>query len=140
VKAAAPGLVVRSEHGIVVVDLDGDGFEETGWNLLYLHIATKDRVPEGKWVDVNDNIGHASCEGGTATGTHLHFARKYNGEWLAADGPIPFVMSGWSVVAGTKPYEGMLVKQDKTVLADPVGRAWSQIFRESNVSPTAVGP
>jgi hypothetical protein len=140
VTAAAPGLVVRSDPGIVVVDLDGDGFEETGWNLLYLHIATKDRVPVGKWVDVNDNIGHASCEGGAATGTHLHFARKYNGEWLAADGPIPFVLSGWSVVAGTKPYEGMLVKQDKTILADPVGRAWSQIFRESNVSPTAVGP
>jgi murein DD-endopeptidase MepM/ murein hydrolase activator NlpD len=140
VTAAAPGLVVRSGRGVVVVDLDDDNHEETGWNLLYLHIATKDRVPKDTWLQANDRIGHASCEGGVATGTHLHFARKYNGEWLAADGPVPLVMSGWTTVAGPKPYEGMLVKGDKTIVADPVGQAWSVIFRESNVPFTPVGP
>ncbi len=34
ITAAAPGLVVRSENGEVLVDLDGDGFEQTGWVLL----------------------------------------------------------------------------------------------------------
>jgi murein DD-endopeptidase MepM/ murein hydrolase activator NlpD len=140
VLAAAPGFVARSGQGVVVIDLDGDGFEETGWNILYLHIATKDRVPEKTWVEVNDRIGHASCEGGVATGTHLHLARKYNGEWVAADGPLPFTLGGWTVVAGARPYEGLLVKDGKTIVADPVGQAWSVIFRESNVAPTAVGP
>jgi murein DD-endopeptidase MepM/ murein hydrolase activator NlpD len=132
VVASAPGLVVRSENGVVMVDLDGDGYEQTGWNLLYLHISSKDRVPKGTWLEVNDRIGHASCEGGVSTGTHLHFARKYNGEWVTADGPIPFILSGWRVVAGNKAYEGKLVRGDQTVIADPVGQKWSNIVREKD--------
>lgn len=132
VTAASPGLVVRSFHGAVVVDLDGDGYEQTGWNLLYMHIAEKDRIPVGTWLETDDRIGHASCEGGVSTGTHLHFARKYNGEWVTADGPIPFIISGWRVVAGAKAYEGTLIKDDKTIIADPVGQKWSNIFREEN--------
>jgi LasA protease len=38
VTAVADGLVVRSENGVVVLDLDGDGFEQTGWSVLYLNI------------------------------------------------------------------------------------------------------
>lgn len=132
VVAAAPGLVVRSDNGVVMVDLDGDGYEQTGWNLLYLHIATKDRVEVGTWLELNDRIGHASCEGGVSTGTHLHFARKYNGEWVTADGPIPFIMDGWRVVAGGKAYEGKLVREDLEVIADPLSQAWSNIIREEN--------
>ncbi len=132
VTAAAPGLVVRSENGVVMVDLDGDGYEQTGWNLLYLHIATKDRVPVGTWLETNDRIGHASCEGGVSTGTHLHFARKYNGEWVTADGPIPFVLSGWRVVAGDKPYQGTLVRGDEVIKSDLQGQAWSNIIREED--------
>jgi murein DD-endopeptidase MepM/ murein hydrolase activator NlpD len=140
VTASTAGTVVRSGQGVVVVDLDNDGIEQTGWDLLYLHIAAKDRVPVGKFLEVNDNIGHASCEGGVATGTHLHFARKYNGEWIEADGPIPMILSGWTVVAGAKPYEGLLVKGDKTVIADPVGQAWSVIFRDGGILLTPPGP
>jgi len=132
ITAAAPGLIVRSGNGIVVEDLDGDGYEQTGWNLLYLHVAELDRVQVGTWVQKNDHIGHASCEGGIATGTHLHFARKYNGEWIAADGPIPFDLSGWVVHQGSKPYEGTLTNGSKTIIADPVGQAKSIIFRDPN--------
>lgn len=132
VVAAAPGLVVRAENGAVMVDLDGDGYEQTGWNLLYMHIAKKDRVTAGTWLEQNDHIGHASCEGGVSTGTHLHFARKYNGEWVTADGPIPFVMDGWRVVAGEAPYKGKLVRGDEEVIADQQGQSWSSIIREEN--------
>jgi hypothetical protein len=114
---------------VVVLDLDGDGHEQTGWDLLYLHVATKDRVPLGVWLDAGDLIGHPSCEGGIATGTHLHFARKYNGEWVLADGPLPFTLSGWVAHAGAKPYEGTLTKGDKTVIAQPNGSAETQITR-----------
>ena len=116
----------------MIEDLDGDGYEQTGWDLLYLHIATQDRVPIGTYVKINDHIGHASCEGGIATGTHLHFARKYNGEWVPADGAIPFVLDGWTVHKGVLPYEGTMTKGDKTVIADPVGQAKSAITRETN--------
>jgi murein DD-endopeptidase MepM/ murein hydrolase activator NlpD len=128
--ASASGLVVRSANGVVMVDLDGDGHEQTGWNIMYLHVAEDDRVPLGEWVDQNDHIGHASCEGGVSTGTHTHFARKYNGEWMLADGPIPFVLSGWTAFAGEKPYLGKLVNGDDTVTADVYGQSWSLITRK----------
>ncbi len=69
------------------MDLDGDGNEETGWVIVYLHIATEGRVPVGTWLAQGDKIGHPSCEGGISTGSHLHIVRKYNGEWVPADGP-----------------------------------------------------
>ena len=132
VLSAASGLVVRSGNGVVVVDMDGDGSEQTGWNILYLHVAAQSRVKKGDWVDKNNPIGHASCEGGISTGTHLHLARKYNGEWVSADGPIPFVLSGWTVVAGEKPYQGQLVKGDRVITADLYGQARSLILREDD--------
>ncbi len=132
VTAAAPGLIVRSGNGVVVEDLDGDGYEQTGWDLVYLHVATVDRVPAGTYVKTNDHIGHASCEGGEATGTHLHFVRKYNGEWVAADGPIPFVLSGWTVHQGALPYEGTMTNGDRTIIASPVGELKSAIIRVPN--------
>ena len=126
----APGLVVRSDNGLVMVDTDGDGHEQTGWNIMYMHVATKSRVPVGTWVEQNDFIGHASCEGGVSTGTHTHIARKYNGEWMLADGPIPFVLSGWTAIAGDKPYLGKLVKGNRVITADVNGQRWSLIKRE----------
>lgn len=128
--STAPGLVVRTGKGLVVVDLDGDGSEQTGWNILYLHVANQSRVAKGQWVETNDLIGHASCEGGISTGTHLHFARKYNGEWVTADGPIPFVLSGWTVIAGEKPYQGKMVKGNKVIVADVNGQSRALIYRE----------
>ena len=130
--AAAPGLVVRSGNGVVVVDMDGDGSEQTGWNMLYLHVAASGRVARGVWVEQDDRIGHPSCEGGTSTGTHLHVARKFNGEWIIADGPIPFVLSGWTVYAGAKPYEGRLVKGDKVITADLYAQSLAVILREND--------
>jgi len=129
VLSAAPGYVARSGNGVVIVDLDGDGDEHTGWNLLYLHIATDGRVPLHTWVQADDRIGRASSEGGASTGVHLHFARKYNGEWIIAEGPLPFVIGGWTVHAGAQPYEGTLTRGTRTVIADPVGRSWSVIIR-----------
>ena len=128
--SAAPGLVVRSGNGVVVVDMDGDGSEQTGWNILYLHVATKDRVAKGEWLEQDDPIGHPSCEGGFSTGTHVHVARKYNGEWVIADGPLPFTLSGWTVYAGEKPYKGKLVKGDKVITADLYAQSIAVILRE----------
>jgi LasA protease len=129
VTASAPGLVVRSERGIVVLDLDGDGNENTGWALLYFHVSSKNRVPVGTWLEVDERIGHPSCEGGSATGTHVHIARKYNGEWVEADGPLPFVLSGWRAGVGNRSYEGYLFKGEQVVSARPEGSSPSSIFR-----------
>jgi LasA protease len=129
VVAVATGQIVRSESSYVVLDLDGDGFEQTGWVMIYQHIATKDRIQPGTRVNAGDHIGHPSCEGGTATGTHVHIARKYNGEWVAAGGPLPFVLSGWTAHAGNAPYAGTMTKGDATVIASLVSEHTSQIIR-----------
>ncbi|MCK4741263.1 MAG: hypothetical protein KAS80_03170 [Anaerolineales bacterium] len=129
VVAAAPGIVVRSENGAVVLDLDGDGREHSGWSLLYLHVDHKDRVQVGSLLDEGDRIGHPSCEGGIATGTHIHIARMYNGEWILADGPIPFNLDGWVARAGSKPYQGALVKDGQEVLACPCASQETLITR-----------
>ncbi len=129
VTASAPGLVVRSERGVVVIDLDGDGHEQTGWALLYLHIAEKGRIPAGVYVEAGDKIGQPSCEGGYATGTHVHFARKYNGEWIAADGPVPFVLGGWRIHAGQAPYEGYMERNGQRIPASPLGIMETRIVR-----------
>jgi LysM repeat protein len=129
--AAASGLVVRSENGMVSIDLDGDGREQTGWVLIYLHVAEKGRIPPGTWVERGDLLGHPSCEGGFSTGTHLHLARKYNGEWIMADGPLPFVLSAWTVHAGEKAYDGPLPRRDQTIPANPLSPFVSRIIRRS---------
>ena len=128
--AAAPGLVVRSDWNVVALDLDGDGDEGTGWVLIYMHISEQDRPPEGIWLESDDNVGHPSCEGGSSTGTHLHFARKYNGEWLGVMDPLPMVLSGWRVFAGERRYEGFMQKGDQIVTAVPYGSSESIISRD----------
>jgi len=129
VLAAAPGLLVRSAPGVLVLDLDGDGREYTGWVLLYLHIATENKIPIGTWVTAGQFIGNPSCEGGFATGTHIHIARKYNGEWIPAGGPIPFVLDGWVVGAGNAAYEGTLTLGDVVIYASPLGTFETRIIR-----------
>jgi murein DD-endopeptidase MepM/ murein hydrolase activator NlpD len=127
--AAAPGLVLRSENGVVVLDLDGDGSEQTGWVLLYLHVARNGRVQAGTLVQRGDLIGHPSCEGGTSTGTHIHLARKFNGEWISAGGAIPFNLSGWIAQNGDKRYHGTLVRGSEIVVSSLVGSYESRIYR-----------
>jgi LasA protease len=132
VTASASGVVTRSGNGVAAIDLDGDGFEGTGWVLVYMHLASRDRVQLGEQVQVNQPVGHPSCEGGNTTGTHVHMARKYDGEWMLADGPIPFVMNGWEVEMGEKSYQGYLVKGDQVVTANPGGSGSSIIIRAAN--------
>ena len=129
VTASAAGVVTRSENGVLVIDLDGDGFEQTGWTLVYLHIAQKDRPPVGARIEVDQPIGHPSCEGGLSSGTHVHISRKFNGEWLVAGSPVPFILSGWQASPGVRPYQGVLQKDDKIVSARSDGSSAALIIR-----------
>lgn len=129
VLAAASGLVVRSGNGVVVLDLDGDGREQTGWVLVYLHLSNQDRISIGEWVDTGDPLGHPSCEGGISTGTHVHIARKFNGEWVPADGPLAFDLSGWIAHASGEAYKGTLTRNGVTITACTCSSSTSWITR-----------
>ncbi len=129
VVAARDGLVVRSGRGQVLQDLDGDGFEQTGWTLLYLHIETRDRIPSGTYLYAGDRIGHPSCEGGISTGTHVHFARKYNGVWIEAEGSMSFNLDGWTPKSDGSPYDGYLILGETALKACGCRADYNQISR-----------
>ena len=116
--AAVPGLIVRADNGAVMEDLDGDGLEQTGWDILYMHMESRDRVKAGTYVQTGDRIGHPSCEGGLANADHLHIARKYNGVWIAAADPsLPFSMDGYVVSGSDVEYDGWLKGNGKVIEA-----------------------
>lgn len=117
VLAVADGYVVRSGNAQVILDLDGDHNEQTGWTVTYMHIASEGRVEEGTQIATGDVIGYASCEGGITTGTHFHIARRYNGVWIGAGGNIPFNLGGWVASSLGTVYDGYLTKNGETVEA-----------------------
>lgn len=132
VTAVAPGVIARSGKGFIILDLDFDGNEHTGWTVVYLHIQEDgDLVQPGTTVTTGDRLGHPSCMGGFSSGTHLHIGRRYNGEWIPVDctdcaegAPnIPFKLSGWTVrgYSGAE-YQGYMENADGDFRRAEVGR------------------
>jgi len=129
VVAVADGPITRSDHGAVVQSIDGDPYDQTGWAVLYMHIETRGRVELGARLEAGDRIGHPSCEGGVSTGSHLHIARRYNGEWIPADQNIPFNLDGWISQGLGYPYQGLLVRGDQAIQAEDTNTDLNQIQR-----------
>ncbi len=125
--AVAAGKVIYSRNGTVVQDIDGDGMWQTGWSVLYLHVETRDRVAEGSVLNAGDKIGHPSCEGGVSYAAHLHLARRYNGEWIPADGNVPFNLEGWISEGQGVEYNGYLRQNDRVV------EAWDHPVPENEI-------
>ncbi len=118
VTASAEGQILVSEDGMVLQDTDGDEFFGTGWVLIYMHIASQGRVEVGQELEVGDNIGHPSCEGGVSSASHLHFARRFNGVWIdAEDVNWPMNLSGWMPASSGDAYEGTLTRAGVTKTA-----------------------
>jgi LasA protease len=124
--AVADGVVARVDTGLLVLDLDGDGSEHTGWSILYLHISSEGRPAVGTRLVKGDRVGRPNCEGGFSNGTHLHIARRYNGEWIPANcltcsaNPRPdFVLGGWRVESlPGQEYQGYLTQGGRRLIAE----------------------
>ncbi len=116
--AVARGVIARLSEGTAILDLDMDGNEGSGWTILYLHITHAESLAAGQIVEAGEVLGYPSCEGGFSTATHLHIARRYNGEWIPADclhcstsrQVPPFTMSNWQVLGlENQVYQGYMV-------------------------------
>jgi len=104
VVAAADGVVVYKLNYEVVLDHDMDGNRGTGLTTQYYHLRDV-QVNMGDTVQAGAHLGYPSCQGGSATGTHLHFGFGYNGAWVSAVGQL---LSGWTINSDgsmTKPGE-----------------------------------
>ena len=125
VVAVADGLILRAENGAVVQDLDNDGYEQTGWTVLYMHVETRDRVQPNTYVYAGERIGHPSCEGGVSNGTHLHLARRFNGESILQMEISPLI---WRVGSPAEmALNTMVPSRGGTVV-----EAWEGVFEDLN--------
>jgi len=113
VVAPSSGIITRIGPGLLAHTVGDEDTELFGWTLVYMHLRVeKFKLRVGQRVQVGERLGRPSCDGGLeATGTHLHLARKYNGEWMPAGGPPAYVLSKWEVVSEHRAYKGTLVEQ-----------------------------
>jgi len=94
-----------------------------------MHVAAEDRVGAGEYLFAGERVGHPSCEGGISNATHIHIARKYNGEWIAADGSLPFNLNGWVSSGSGKEYDGYLSRGNITIEAFDSANEFNKVYR-----------
>jgi hypothetical protein len=80
--AVAPGVIARSQFGAVVLDLDGDGFEQTGWAILYMHVSSRERVAVGTWLEAGDGRAPRAKVGQQAVRMCILLANTTGSGWL----------------------------------------------------------
>ena len=115
--APASGVISRIQDGVLAQNLGDDSSELTGWTLVYVHLLPeKYKLRVGQNIEYGERLGRPSCEGDfESTGTHLHLARKYNGEWIPASGPPTFSLGNWDVIGEHRPYRGKLHNRDSGI-------------------------
>lgn len=125
--AVAPGVIARAGEGVIVLDLDADGDESTGWSVMYLHMSDDGMVEEGIRVNAGDRVGRPSCAGGFSNATHVHISRRFNGEWLPADCQSclpeyqvsPFVIGDWTTIGlDGQYYQGFMTNGSTQIQAE----------------------
>jgi len=88
-----------------------------GWMSSYYHL--RNLGPPGNLGAVMPNsalgtIGEEICNGGFASGAHVHFSLLFNGSYVDLEG---VELSGWTVHVGTTPYTtGSLQRDGLTLL------------------------
>ncbi len=129
--AVADGIIAATDDAKAFLDLDGDMDIRTGWVVMYLHLANDSLPKVGKVLKMRDPIGMPSCEGGEATGTHVHIARMYNGEWIPAGGVLAYNLEGWVVTAGSQAYQGTMTNGIRVVKACVCSDQYAQVSATS---------
>lgn len=108
--AGGDGRVRAARDGVAYTMCDSGGgwlrvVHDDGFATDYYHLEDAIDV-DGTPVDEGDFLGHigvdVSC-GGRATGPHVHFSLRRDGDYVAID---KYAFGKWSIRAGADPYGG----------------------------------
>jgi hypothetical protein len=86
------------------------------WTTSYYHLLNLGNPGSRGTVGRNQSlgtIGREVCNGGFASGAHVHFTLKYNGAYYDLDG---VKLSGWTVHSGSDPYYTGYIERDDEIL------------------------
>jgi LasA protease len=101
-----------------------------GWQTDYYHLSNMPLYQEGNWIESGRYLGNASMAigcGGSATGPHVHFNIRYQGEHIAWNGRS---VGGWTISDGAEPYEGCATRSGARVCE-------TELVTNYDVPPTA---
>jgi murein DD-endopeptidase MepM/ murein hydrolase activator NlpD len=113
VLAARDGLVYRPCGMTTYVMIK----HADGWQTDYYHLTNIPYIQEGTWIESGRYLGTVSTAvecGGSATGPHVHFNIRYQGEHTAWHGRQ---IGGWTITAGDRPYAGCAERNGQRVCA-----------------------
>lgn len=129
VRPARDGVAYRPCDNFVLVD-HGDGWQTGYYHLINIGVAHGQAVSRG--THPLGQISTAVGCGGSATGPHVHFTLRRNGQHQEIhDRDI----GGWTVQEGGAPYQGCMVRGSMTRCA-PGG----QIYNDGTISSGSPPP
>lgn len=124
VLAAREGTAYLSSYGYEVRIKHKDGWETSYYHLINIVVKNGEQVSRGQL------IGYTSAEGGTATGSHVHFSLLRNGVYQSIDG---HELSGWTIHKGQEAYDGCMTKDGVTLCVK------CKIYHDDTTSTTCGG-
>jgi LasA protease len=113
VLAARDGLIYRPCGNTTYVLIK----HADGWQTDYYHLTNIPYYQEGTWIESGRYLGNTSTAvecGGSASGAHVHFNIRYQGQHVAWDGRR---IGGWTIIPGDQPYAGCAERNGEQVCA-----------------------
>jgi len=104
--AARDGIAYHPCGSRVIIEHGG------GWKTHYFHltnipIAVGQRASVSRMQRVGDTSKDSGCEGGSATGAHVHFYTSKDGVARSING---MDIGGWTIQQGSQQYAGCMVR------------------------------
>ncbi|HSN93644.1 MAG TPA: LysM peptidoglycan-binding domain-containing protein [Anaerolineaceae bacterium] len=113
--ACIGGTITRLEPSQLVVSYEGTQ-ESQGWSVVYYGVKVKPGLKVGDKVEIGESLGHVDSSGWNAS---FWLARKFNGEWVGANGVVPFNLGGWKLAMDSDGRNLTMQKPELTIYSQP---------------------
>ena len=113
--ASIGGTITRMDASQLVVSQAGMR-ETQGWSVVYYGVNVKPGLKEGDMVEIGESLGHVNA---LAWNASFWLARKFNGEWVGANGVVPFTLGGWNLAMDKDGRNLTMHKTEMTIYSQP---------------------